>query len=90
MKRAIATPAGHPTKHVEFTQEEVDARNIAVAAYHKEQAETAWLRGRIEEYDSFEDITEALIEKEAGAPAKLDAILLRRAATRLKYVNPNK
>lgn len=41
MKKAIATPHGQPTKHVDLTQEEIDARNAEIERQESEALASA-------------------------------------------------
>jgi len=60
MKKAIATPAGQPTLHVDLTQAEIDQRVVDEANSAAEQAATAWLRGRQDPLTGYAPIADQL------------------------------
>ena len=82
MKKAIATPKGQPTKHVELTQAEVDSRLAEELANTAEQEANAWLHSRIDEYPTMEEIIHAMLD------GTLDEIQVKRAAIKTKYPKP--
>ena len=82
MKRAIASAQGQPTKLVDLTQDEIDARNTEIASNEAKELANAWLSGRKKEYPSFEDCVHAILDD------TLEELQAKRAAVKLKYPKP--
>lgn len=79
MRKAIATPQGQPTEHVELTQAETDARNAEVDANEAEKLANAWKVNRANEYPTIEECIHAILDGD------LEALQAKRQEVKLKY-----
>jgi len=84
MKKAIATPVGEPTKHVNMKQAEVIARAAEEAASIAAQAEEAPILARKAEYEAKGWIT-AFDLVEDMLDRGIDTIKSERAAIKAKH-----